>query len=228
MMTGSTGGLGSVLVEELNKSGAFLFVDYRDHEKFERLKKGVKNPDLLQGFRADMTNEEEVIQYFKEFKEKYQRLDVFMHIMGGFWMGPEIAETPLEKWNFMINLNLNSAFLCTREAFKIMKVQCSGKIITVGSRAAEEFPSHKGAYAVSKAGVLALTQVLANEGKEYNMQVNAILPSTIDTPENRKSMPEADHSAWVSPKDISKLIIYLLRPESSALSQSFLKLYGKQ
>ncbi len=228
MMTGSTGGLGSVLAEELNKNGAFLFADYRDRRKFEELRERLNHPDRVDGFQGDMMKEKDVIQFFKNFSAKYKRLDVFLHIMGGFWMGPEIAETPLDKWNRMMDLNLSSTFMCTREAFKIMKSQCSGRIFTVGAQAAEEYPPRKGAYAVSKAGVLALTRVLANEGKAYDIQVNAVLPGTIDTPANREAMPDADYSAWVSPKDIARLIIYLSRPDATALSQSFLKVYGKQ
>ena len=142
-------------------------------------------------------------------------------------MGPEIAETSYEKWKYMIDLNLNSAFLCTKEAFKIMKAQCSGKIFTISAKSAEEFPSHMGAYVISKSGVLALTRILANEGKQYNIQANSILPSIIDTRANRKGMPDADYSEWVNPKAIARLLVQLCKPESQAISHSTIKVYGK-
>lgn len=184
-------------------------------------------PEKLIGFRGDLTSENEVKEFFKRFTGKYKRLDVFLHIMGGFWMGGEVSETPLEKWKFMMDINLTGTFLCTREAFRIMKEQCIGKIFTVSAKIAEEFPPKMGAYAVSKSAVLTLTRILANEGKAYDIQVNALLPSIIDTPDNRKSMPDADYSKWVSPESIARLLVQLCRPESSALSHTALRLYGK-
>ena len=142
-------------------------------------------------------------------------------------MGAELADTSLEKWNFMINMNLNSTFLCAKEAFKIMKAQCSGKIFTISAKSAEEFTTQMGAYVISKSGVLALTRILANEGKQYNIQANSILPSIIDTETNRKEMPDADFSEWVAPKAIARLIVQLCRPESQAISHSSIKVYGK-
>lgn len=227
MITGSTGSLGSGVTEEFNRNGALVFTDFRNQEKFDDLKRKMANPEKLIGFRGDLTRENEVKEFFNRFTGKYKRLDVFLHIMGGFWMGGDVSETPLEKWKFMMDINLTSAFLCTREAFRIMKEQCSGKIFTVSAKTAKEFPPKMGAYAVSKAAVLALTRILANEGKAYDIQVNALLPSTIDTPNNRQSMPDADFSKWVSPASIARLLVHLCMPESIAISHTAIKLYGK-
>jgi NAD(P)-dependent dehydrogenase (short-subunit alcohol dehydrogenase family) len=227
MITGSTGVLGSGVTQEFNKKGVLVFTNFRNQKKFDDLKRRMAFPEKLIGFRGDLTSENEVKEFFNRFTGKYKRLDVFLHIMGGFWMGGEVSETPLEKWKFMMDINLTSTFLCTREALRIMKEQCSGKIFTVSAKIAEEFPPKMGAYAVSKSAVLALTRILANEGKAYDIQVNALLPSIIDTPDNRKSMPDADYSKWVSPESIARLLVQLCMPESSALSHTALKLYGK-
>ena len=226
IITGGTGYLGRDIATEFIKNGANVYTNYRDEKKLLDLKKYISNSDNLEGFQADLTLEEQVKDFFQQFAEKYKRLDVFLHIMGGFWMGKEISDTPVEKWEYMMSLNLHSTFLCSREAFKIMKSQCSGKIFTVSSKTAEELPANMGAYSVSKAAVLALTKTLANEGKPYNIQVNSILPSIIDTPSNRKDMPNADYSQWVSPKDIATLLVQLCRPEVKALSQNAIKIYG--
>ena len=127
----------------------------------------------------------------------------------------------------MQDLNLNSAFLCCREAFRLMKAQCSGKIFTVSSKSALEHPPHMGAYIVSKAGVVALTGALANEGKAHNIQVNSILPSVIDTSENRDAMPGADISDWVKPKEIAQLLAHLCQADASALSHTNLQVWGR-
>jgi NAD(P)-dependent dehydrogenase (short-subunit alcohol dehydrogenase family) len=227
ILTGGTGALGKVITTEFIKSGASVITNFRSEPKFDDLKQTVTTKEKLHGIQVDLDSEKNVQSYFEQASTRFKRLDVFIHIMGGFWMGEEIADTSLENWNRMMNLNLTSAFLCTREAFKIMKVQCSGKIFTVGAKTAEEFPPKMGAYTVSKAGVLALTRILANEGKAYNILVNSILPGIIDTQANRKDMPEADFSEWVTPEQISRVLIYLCKAETQILSHSFLKLFGK-
>jgi NAD(P)-dependent dehydrogenase (short-subunit alcohol dehydrogenase family) len=227
ILTGGTGALGSVIITEFIKSGANVITNFRSARNFEDLKKQVVKSEKLHGIQGDLTNEEGVHSFFKKASQRFKRLDIFLHIMGGFWMGEEIADTSLSNWNRMMSLNLTSAFLCTREAFKIMKVQCSGKIFTVGAKTAEEFPPQMGAYTVSKAGVMALTRVLANEGKAYNILVNSIIPGIIDTEDNRKAMPKADFSEWVTPEQIARMLINLCKADTQILSHSFLKLFGK-
>jgi NAD(P)-dependent dehydrogenase (short-subunit alcohol dehydrogenase family) len=226
IITGGTGFLGKAVIAELLKSSANIYTNYRDNIKFTDLKKYLADEKKVVGVKADLVVEKEVQAFFKKFQSRFKRLDVFINLVGGFWMGKEIADTPLEKWNFMLNLNLNSTFLCSRAAFQLMRKQCGGKIITVSAKTAEEFPSKMGAYAVSKAAVLALTKVLANEAKPYHIQVNSLLPSIIDTPMNRKSMPDMDYQKWVNPHDIGKLLVQLCKPEVKVLSQSALKIYG--
>ncbi len=227
IVTGGTGELGNHIISEYIKNGAIVVTNYRTPEKWNALKDAIQEPERLKGMKADLTVEREVEIFFQEYKKQLKRLDVLVHTIGGFWMGGEVAETPLEKWNLMHAVNLTSTFLCTRAAFQIMKAQCSGKIFTISAHAIETFPAGMGAYTASKAGVLALTRTLANEGKAYNIQVNAIQPSIIDTAENRKAMPTADFSQWVSPREIAQLVILLSRPESKSLSHSVIKVTGK-
>ncbi len=227
IVTGGTGSLGREVVAEFVRNGALVVTNYRDEKKFRDLKNYTENPDLVTGYRADLTSEAQVKAFFQNFSASHQRLDVFLHIMGGFWMGKDIVETPLEKWNHMIDLNLTGAFLCSREAFTIMKAQCSGKIFTVSAKTALDLPAGMGAYSVSKAGVLALTEIMAKEGKPYDIQTNAILPSLIDTAANRKAMPDADFSQWVSPGDIAGMLVQLCQPQENLISGTAIKVYGK-
>ena len=227
IITGSTGFLGREVTACFIEHGATVVTNYRNEQKFRDLKSGVSQPENLIGFPADLTDAARVADFFLKFSESYQRLDVFIHLMGGFWMGGEVGKTPPDRWDQMMNLNLRSTFLCSREAFAIFKKQRSGKIFTVSAKSAIDLPAGTGAYAVSKAGVLALSEILAKEGKPYNIQVNSLLPSTIDTPANRKAMPDADFSSWVAPKDIAQLLADLSRAENRVLSQTALKVYGK-
>jgi NAD(P)-dependent dehydrogenase (short-subunit alcohol dehydrogenase family) len=227
ILTGGTGFLGREIISELLNSGAKVYTNFRDQKKISDLEAKFGSSAYFSAMQADLTVEDEVIKFFQNFREKFKRLDVFLHIMGGFWMGDEIADTPLQKWDQMLNLNLRSTFLCSREAFKMMRSQCSGKIFTVSAKTAEEFPALMGAYSVSKAAVLGLTKVLANEGKKYDIQVNSLLPGIIDTPANRKDMPDANYDDWVSPKDIAKFLVQHCQSEVKILSHSALKMYGK-
>jgi NAD(P)-dependent dehydrogenase (short-subunit alcohol dehydrogenase family) len=227
VITGGTGAMGQEVVSAFVKEGATVFTNYRSEDKLTQLKSSVAEKENLQGKKADLTDEEQVKNFFGDYETKFRRLDVFIHIMGGFWMGKEVVDTSLKEWHSMMNINLNSAFLCAREAFRMMKAQCSGKIITVSAKTVEEFPPEMGAYVVSKSALIALSQVLANEGKAYNILVNSILPSIIDTPANREAMPDADYSKWVTPKDIAQFLIQVCQPEVKILSQSKLKIYNK-
>ncbi len=226
IITGGTGFLGKAVITEFVKCDANIYTNYRDDNKFSNLNKYVSNKQKIVGVKADLTVEKEVKTFFQGFQSRFKRLDVFIHLVGGFWMGEEIADTPMGKWNFLLDLNLNSAFLCSRAAFQLMRKQCSGKIFMVSAKTAKEFPSKMGAYSVSKAAVLALTKVLANEGRPYHIQVNCLLPSIIDTPVNRRSMPDEDYQKWVNPHDIGKLLVQLCRPEVKVLSRSTLMIYG--
>jgi NAD(P)-dependent dehydrogenase (short-subunit alcohol dehydrogenase family) len=227
VITGGTGALGQIIVTEFIKKGAKVTINYRNIDKYRALKENLSTPDNLFGIESDLITEESIRMFFGKYSAQNNRLDVFIHLIGGFWMGGEIADTPYEQWKYMLDLNLNSTFFAARAAFRVFKKQCSGKIFTVSAKSAIELPSGMGAYGVSKAAVLALSDIMAKEGKKYNIQVNSLLPSVIDTPANRKSMPDADYSNWVSPKHIADLLVTLSLPEAKILSQTALYLYGK-
>jgi len=227
LITGGTGFLGREVIAAFLQQGANVCTNYRNKNRWEELKAHLGGAENLYGFPADLTDETAVKELFRQVGNTCKRLDVFIHIAGGFWIGGEIADTPLEKWNHLMSLNLLSTFLCTREAFRLMKAQGGGKIFTVSSKTAEDLPAGMGAYAVSKAAVLQLSQILAKEGKSYNIQVNSLLPGVIDTPANRQAMPAADVSEWVTPQEIAHLLIRLSHPEIKGLSQTALKMYGK-
>lgn len=227
LVTGATGGLGPAVVETLLKKGIKTVISYTTDQKYQKLVDQMKNLSNMLGIRADLTNEVEVKELFDGIIDKHGRLDALCHLTGGFWMGGDISETSLDHWNKMMNLNLLTTFLCTREAFRIMKEQKQGHIITVSARTALELPAGMGAYSISKSAVLALTDLLAKEVKEHNITVNAILPSTIDTDANRKSMPKSDFDKWVKPAEIANTILRLINDEVTGISGTAIKMYGK-
>jgi NAD(P)-dependent dehydrogenase (short-subunit alcohol dehydrogenase family) len=152
-----------------------------------------------------------------------------LNIAGAWAGGADVANTDERTWDFMMNVNLKSMFLCCKAVLPFMIKQNFGRIVSVASRAAVEkrWRAKSAAYGVSKAGVVVLTEAIAEEVKDYNINVNCILPSTIDTPANRRNLPKADFSKWVSPKDIAEVIVFLLSDASGTISGAAVPVYGK-
>jgi NAD(P)-dependent dehydrogenase (short-subunit alcohol dehydrogenase family) len=135
----------------------------------------------------------------------------------------------LDEWDYMMGVNLLSTFLCCREALRHMIPRNQGKIVNVSARPAIErrYRTKGAAYAVSKAGVLVLTETIAEEVKARDINVNAVLPSTIDTLDNRNKMPKSDFSRWVPPEEISKVILHLISADAKPTSGAGVLVYGK-
>jgi NAD(P)-dependent dehydrogenase (short-subunit alcohol dehydrogenase family) len=227
LVNGGTGGLGSAVVKKFLKAESEVFVSYSRKSSFEKLVNELGYFENLYGVQADLRVEDQVQNLFHEILKQNGKLHILCHLTGGFWMRGALWETPLAKWNNLMDLNLLTTFLATKEAFKIMRNQEEGKIFTVSARTALELPGGMGAYSVSKAAILALTEVLAKEGKEFNIQVNTLLPSIINTEANRKDMSNADYSKWVSPEEIADVIFALSDQNFLICSGSKIKVYGK-
>jgi NAD(P)-dependent dehydrogenase (short-subunit alcohol dehydrogenase family) len=140
-----------------------------------------------------------------------------------------VANTDEQTWDFMMNVNLESVFLCCKAILPFMIKQNCGKIVSVASRAAVEkrWRAKSAAYAVSKSGVVVLTGAMAEEVKDYNININCVLPSVIDTPAKRRRLPKADFSKWVNPEAIAEVIVFLLSNASGIVSGAAVLVYGK-
>jgi len=176
-----------------------------------------------------VTDEESVQALFQKVLDKYGRVDILLNIVGAYKGGNEIVNTKQGDWDHMMDVNLKSAFLCSKAALASMMKQNYGKIVSVSARTAVEkrFRSKSGAYAVSKAGIIVLTETIAEEVKKYDINVNCIMPSTIDTPDNRRNFPEGDFSKWVKPEQIAKVILFLVSDDSKMISGACIPVYGK-
>jgi NAD(P)-dependent dehydrogenase (short-subunit alcohol dehydrogenase family) len=209
MITGALGGLGQTVTEKFSQAGAKVVVVGRELPE--------KLPEGRLGISADVTDEAEVQRLMKEAVQKATRMDCLINLVGGFAMG-RLSETEVSVWTKMVSLNLTSAFLLSREATRLMSKQGSGRIIHMAAQAAvDPFPG-AGAYIVSKSGLVALIRVLALELAGSGVKVNGVLPSTIDTPANRQSMPDADPNEWVKPEAIAALLVFLASDEAEALN----------
>ncbi|MBN1560475.1 SDR family oxidoreductase [candidate division KSB1 bacterium] len=220
LVTGATGALGVLIADRFVQAGARVVAVARDPGKLADL--AASSPQI-RTFSADLTNADAVERLFIDIREQLGAVDILVHTTGGYQGGQYVQEIAVHDWQKMIDLNLNSAFLCAKHALAHMAHK-GGKIITISAMAAIDVPSRRAAYVVSKAGLIALTRAIAEEGKVSNVQANVIAPGIILTESNRRDMPDADHSKWVKPADIAEMILHLCSPGASAITGSIIRM----
>jgi NAD(P)-dependent dehydrogenase (short-subunit alcohol dehydrogenase family) len=155
------------------------------------------------------------------------RIDAVAHLMGAWHGGAKVGDTTVGVWDAMIATNLTSGFLLANAAIPRMLEGGGGSIVFVSSRAAREQRKGNGAYAVSKAGLIVLAETIAEEYREQGVRANAVLPGTIDTPANRRAMPDADHGRWTPPEEIARVVLFLASSESAAVNGAAVPVYGR-
>jgi NAD(P)-dependent dehydrogenase (short-subunit alcohol dehydrogenase family) len=157
----------------------------------------------------------------------YGRIDALVNLDGTWKPQPSIAEMPDALWEQMFSVNLKTAFVVSRAVVPQMLKQRSGRIINVGAKAGERGTARNAAYSASKAAVLALTESMAEELKGTGITVNAILPSVIDTPANRKSMPDADFSKWVPAGHIAATMLFLCSDQTASITGERVRVFNR-
>ncbi len=228
IITGGTGALGMVVTQAFLKQGAQVTTTYHSASSFMELQAALgEEKSRLIGSNTDVTKEASVQTLVEQTVSKFGRIDVLINLVGGFMGGVNLVDTTEANWDRMLTLNLKSAFLSCKAVLPQMLKQNYGRIVNTSSRGAVEAGSGAAAYAVSKAGVLTLTQSLAQEVKAYNVTANVALPGLIDTPQNRKGIPNADYSKWVLPASITSLMLFLASEDAGAINGVVVPIYGK-
>src|SRR5262249_30615039 len=201
LVTGAAGNLGRVVADAFAERGANLvLVDL----KREGLEKSFGEENERRVFApADLLDTEQVAAVVKTASDRFKRIDVLCNIAGGFRMGEAVHETSDETWNFLLDINARSLLHAARAVVPGMIESGGGKIVNVGAFAAQRGVAQMGAYCAAKGAVIRLTEAMAAELRERNINVNCVLPTIIDTPENRAAMPMADPTRWVAPKDLA-------------------------
>lgn len=219
IVSGGTGALGQSICLTFLSAGATVCAPYVVEEEQVALRGRVGSADAgrLEMAPCDVTNEAAVAAYAAQIVERHRRIDVLVNAVGGF-AGGDLASTPLAEWNRMMTLNLSTAVVACRAVLPSMTGARWGRIVNVASRAV--VPPQGGfiAYTVSKAAVITLTQALAQEVRPHGITVNAVLPSTMDTPANRRAMPDADRSGWVSTEAVARVIVFLASEDAAAVT----------
>ncbi len=210
LVTGGTGALGAAVALGALRAGAAVVVTYRDERERRALADRAPQDarDRLDGIQADVTDGESVRRLVADLTARHGRLDALVNAVGGF-AGGDLLATDERAWDTMLLLNLRSAYLCCRAALPAMLAAGRGRIVNVASRSVVPPTGGFLAYTVAKAGVIALTQALAQEVRGRGVTVNAVLPSTMDTEANRRAMPTADRRAWVTPDSVARAILFL-------------------
>ncbi len=229
-VTGGTGALGRAVTNRFLESGYQVAVTYRTESEWDALRReheDAARAGRLLGFASDVTQEDPVRNAIGSTAKRFGGLRVLVHLAGGYRGGEPVESVEERTVRGMIELNLISAFWAAKHAIPHLKRAGDGRLLFISSRGAVECYPGASAYAAAKLGLHALVQTLAKELKKTGITANAVLPSMIDTPSNRASMPDADFSAWVPPDSVAGLLAYLASPAAGATSGALVPIYGR-
>jgi NAD(P)-dependent dehydrogenase (short-subunit alcohol dehydrogenase family) len=213
VVTGGTGALGRAVVLHLLRAGSRVAVPYRGERAWDALREAAGPGASLYGQAADMAVPAAAASFVEGAARFLGVVDGVAALAGGFAAGGRLEAAPEGEWEAMLHANLAPAWAVARAALPHLLKQ-GGSLVFVGARVAETGGAGASAYAVSKSAVHALTRVLALENKARGVRVNAVLPGIIDTPGNRKAMPNADRRTWTAPESLAHVIAFLLSPDS--------------
>ena len=218
LVAGGTGALGEAVVRELLDSGwtcAATWVVERERERLASLEVDLVEADLLDADAAASA------------VSGVDDLQAVVNLVGGFGSGPKVHETEPEDFQRLLRLNLIPAFNLARASMPRLAERGGGAFVGVGAKAALRPFGGAAGYITGKAALLAFIQALDAEYRSEGVRCNAILPSVIDTPANRESMPDADWSDWVQPAEIAKVVRFLVSDESKPTSGALVPVYGR-
>jgi NAD(P)-dependent dehydrogenase (short-subunit alcohol dehydrogenase family) len=224
IVTGGTGGLGSAVVARLLDDGWRVVVPWIVEREIER----IDQREGLELIRADLFDADAVADVISLAADSNEApLRGVVNLVGGFAAGGRVHETPIDEFEKQFTLNLRPTYLVTQAALPHMVRGGGGSIVCVGTRAALRPFSGAAGYITSKAAVIAFAQAVAVEYRDDGIRCNVILPSVIDTPANRASMPNAEHDRWVKPSEIAPVVVHLLADETLPISGAAIPVYGR-
>jgi NAD(P)-dependent dehydrogenase (short-subunit alcohol dehydrogenase family) len=220
LVTGANGGLGIPVTQAFLDAGVTVIGTSRTIQQSD-----FGSPNFT-ALPADISSIEGARVLVDLVVARFGKLDVLAHTVGGFAGGPPIADTDVATFQRMFDVNLNSVFHILRAAIPALRQTGDGRIIAIGSRAALEPGAGVGAYSASKAAMVSLVKTVALENKDAGLRANVILPGTMDTPANRKAMPNADVSKWVRPATVAALMTWLASDAGKDVNGAVIPVYG--
>ena len=223
-ITGAAGNLGRAIAAAFEARGGNLAVVGRTKESLSAAL-GAENARRL-FVTADLLDQAALDLAVKLARSRFGRIDVLCNIAGGFRMGSPVHETSDADWDFLMDINARTVLHAVRAVVPQMIEAGGGKIVNVGAFAAQKGVAQMGAYVAAKSAVIRLTEAMAAELRDKNINVNCVLPTIIDTPENRAAMPKADYARWVAPADLANVIVFLASDEARAIHGAALPVTG--
>jgi len=228
LVTGASGNLGGAVVRRFSEAGARLALVDRAEDRLAEL-----FPELAEGDRhhlaggVDATDAVAFAAAVAEAQDRLGGIDILVNTVGGFRGGPKVHEGDLETWDFLYAINLKTVVVACRALVPVFLEQGHGRIVNTAAGAGLSAPAGLAAYSASKAGVIRLTEGLAQELKAHGITANCVLPGTIDTPQNREAMPNADVTKWVAPEAIADAILFLASDAARAVTGAALPVTGR-
>ena len=228
VVTGSAGNLGNAVAKSFLKvNGTVCGIDYRKGRMEDLENFPTKAGKFYPFEEVDVTDKIDVTKLVKKIHDQIGTIDILVNTVGGFSMGESVHELSDQMWLRMMDLNVHSFLSATSAIVPDMIEKMRGKVISIGAKSALKGGATTGAYAAAKAALLRLTESMSEELKNHNIQVNCILPGTIDTPENRKAMPNSDFSKWVTPEQLAEVILFLSSPSADAITGASVPVFGQ-
>ena len=225
MITGAAGGLGRAVASAFAATGARLALLDIETRVLSSVF-GAEN-DARLFVAADLGDGAAVLAAVAKVLERFGRIDILCNIAGGFHMGEPVHETSDDSFRRMIELNAGSVLRMARAVVPAMLKQGGGKIVNVAAMGGVSGGARMAAYSASKSAVMRLTESMALELRDSFVNVNCVLPSTIDTPANRKDMPNADFARWVAPQDLAAVILFLASDAARAINGASIPVVGR-
>jgi NAD(P)-dependent dehydrogenase (short-subunit alcohol dehydrogenase family) len=227
VVTGAAGNLGSAVVKAfLAGKGTVCGLDHRQGRMEEYNNNTSTSGRFFPYENVDLTDREALMRLADKIEIDAGKISVVVNTVGGFTSGERVDELSDSTWQRMMAINVYSVLNAAAAFVPKMMENGRGKFIAIGSRASLNGSAKTGAYSAAKAAVLRLIESMSAELKPSNIQANCVLPGTIDTPDNRKAMPDADTSKWVSPEQIAGVIQFLASPAADAISGAAVPVYG--
>lgn len=224
LVTGAAGNLGRAVAAAFSERGASLVLVDQRRDVLETAfgtdgeRRLLIPTDLLDQAAADRAAQQAI--------ERFGRIDVLCNVAGGFRMGEAVHETSDATWSFLFDINTRTLLHTVRAVVPHLIARGSGKIVNVGAYAAQKGVAQMGPYCAAKSAVIRLTEAMAAELREHDINVNCVLPSVIDTPENRAAMPDADPARWVAPGDLASVVVFLASPAARAMHGAAVPVIG--
>jgi NAD(P)-dependent dehydrogenase (short-subunit alcohol dehydrogenase family) len=229
VVSGAGGNLGMAVVRLFHAANIQLaLADLREDSLRQRLREANLDPERMLIGALDLTQRDAVDEFVNRVVTHYGKVDILVNVAGGFRASGPVHEMDEETWDFMMNINAKTAFLLSAAVARNMIARkAGGRIVNVAARAALSGVPSIASYSASKSAVLRLTESMAAELSDYGITVNAIMPSVIDTPQNRRSDPNADHSRWVTPESLAEVILFLASDGARDISGAAIPVYGR-